>query len=162
MPTSDAAALVALLAERNLTLSTAESCTGGMIASAIVDVPGASAVFPGGAVTYAETVKTSLLGVPEDVIRERGVVSRDVAALMAEGARRRFDTAVAVSTTGVAGPGGGTPEAPVGRVFIGIATASKTVVFREDLSGDREAIRRGATERAIRYLCACLTDITNE
>ena len=162
MQTFDTSALVALLAERRLTLSTAESCTGGMIASAIVDVPGASAVFAGGAVTYTEAVKTSLLGVPEDVIRERGVVSRDVAALMAEGARRRFGTDLAVSTTGVAGPGGGTPEAPVGRVYIGVALESKTVVFREDIPGDREAVRRGATKKAIRYLCACLTDITND
>lgn len=162
MQTFDTSALVALLAERGLTLSTAESCTGGMIASAIVDVPGASAVFAGGAVTYTEGVKTSLLGVPEDVIRERGVVSRDVAALMAEGARRRFGTDLAVSTTGVAGPGGGTPEAPVGRVYIGVALESKTVVFREDIPGDREAVRRGATKKAIRYLCACLTDITND
>lgn len=162
MQTFDTSALVALLAERGLTLSTAESCTGGMIASAIVDVPGASAVFAGGAVTYTEAVKTSLLGVPEDVIRERGVVSRDVAALMAEGARRRFGTDLAVSTTGVAGPGGGTPEAPVGRVYIGVALESKTVVFREDIPGDREAVRRGATKKAIRYLCACLTDITND
>ena len=162
MPTSDAAALVALLAERNFTLSTAESCTGGLLASSIVDVPGASAVFVGGAVTYAEAVKTSLLGVPEDVIRERGVVSRDVAALMAEGAKRRFGTDLAVSTTGVAGPGGGTPEAPVGRVFIGVALENETVVFREDLPGDREAVRREATEKAIRHLCACLTNITSD
>ena len=162
MQTFDTSALVALLAERGLTLSTAESCTGGMIASAIVDVPGASAVFAGGAVTYTEAVKTSLLGVPEDVIRERGVVSRDVAALMAEGARLRFGTDLAVSTTGAAGPGGGTPEAPVGRVYIGVALESKTVVFREDIPGDREAVRRGATKKAIRYLCACLTDITND
>lgn len=162
MQTFDTSALVALLAERGLTLSTAESCTGGMIASAIVDVPGASAVFAGGAVTYTEAVKTSLLGVPEDVIRERGVVSRDVAALMAEGARRRLGTDLAVSTTGAAGPGGGTPEAPVGRVYIGVALESKTVVFREDIPGDREAVRRGATKKAIRYLCACLTDITND
>lgn len=162
MLTFNAAALVALLSERNLTLSTAESCTGGLIASAIVDVPGASAVFWGGAIAYTEAIKSSLLGVPEDVIRERGVVSRDVAALMAEGARRRFGTDLAVSTTGVAGPGGGTPEAPVGRVYIGVALESKTVVFREDFPGDREAVRRGATERAIRYLCACLTDISND
>ena len=162
MQTFDTSALVALLAERRLTLSTAESCTGGMIASAIVDVPGASAVFAGGAVTYTEAVKTALLGGPEDVIRERGVVSRDVAALMAEGARRRFGTDLAVSTTGVAGPGGGTPEAPVGRVYIGVALESKTVVFREDIPGDREAVRRGATKKANRYLCAGLTDITND
>ena len=162
MQNFDAAALVALLAKQNLTVSTAESCTGGLVASAIVDVPGASAVFPGGAVTYASSVKTALLGVSEELIRERGVVSRDVAAAMAEGARRRFGTDLAVSTTGIAGPDGGTPEAPVGRVFIGVAIDGKTVVFREDLPGDREAVRQAAAKKAIRSLCACLTDITNE
>ena len=162
MRNSDAAALVARLAERKLTVSTAESCTGGLIASSIVDVPGASAVFPGGAVTYASAVKTALLGVPEELIREKGVVSRDVAAAMAEGAQRRFGTDLAVSVTGVAGPDGGTPEAPVGRVYIGVAIDGKTVTFREDLPGNREEVRRAAAEKAIRYLCACLTDITND
>ena len=162
MQNYDAAALVALLSKQNLTVSTAESCTGGLIAASIVDVPGASAVFVGGAVTYASSVKTALLGVPEELIRERGVVSRDVAAAMAEGARRRFGTDLAVSVTGVAGPDGGTPETPVGRVYIGVAIDGKTVVFREDLPGDRAAVRRAAAEKAIRYLCACLTDITNE
>ena len=162
MQNFDAAALVALLAKQNLTVSTAESCTGGLVAAAIVDVPGASAVFPGGAVTYASAVKTALLGVPEELIREKGVVSRDVAAAMAEGAQRRFCTDLAVSVTGVAGPDGGTPETPVGRVYIGVAIGRKTVVFREDVPGDRATVRRGAAEKAIRYLCACLTDMTNE
>ena len=159
MRNSDAAALVALLAERNLTVSTAESCTGGLIASSIVDVPGASAVFPGGAVTYAPSVKTALLGVPEDLIEKRGVVSADVAAAMAEGARKRFCTDLAVSVTGVAGPDGGTPETPVGCVYIGIATEKRTVTFRETIPGDREEVRRGAAERAIRH---CLTELQNE
>ena len=159
MPNSDATALVALLKQKGLTVSTAESCTGGLIASTIVDVPGASAVFPGGAVTYASSVKTALLGVPEELIRERGVVSSDVAAAMAEGARKRFGTDLAVSVTGVAGPDGGTPETPVGCVYIGVAVKGETVTFREDIPGDREEVRRGAAERAIRR---CLTALTNE
>lgn len=159
MPNSDATALVALLKQKGLTVSTAESCTGGLIASTIVDVPGASAVFPGGAVTYASSVKTALLGVPEELIRERGVVSSDVAAAMAEGARKRFGTDLAVSVTGVAGPDGGTPETPVGCVYIGVAVKDETVTFREDIPGDREEVRRGAAERAIRR---CLTALTNE
>ena len=159
MPNSDATALVALLKQKGLTVSTAESCTGGLIASTIVDVPGASAVFPGGAVTYASSVKTALLGVPEKLIRERGVVSSDVAAAMAEGARKRFGTDLAVSVTGVAGPDGGTPETPVGCVYIGVAVKDETVTFREDIPGDREEVRRGAAERAIRR---CLTALTNE
>ena len=159
MKTSDAAALVALLKRKGLTVSTAESCTGGLVASSIVDVPGASAVFPGGAVTYAASVKTALLGVPADLIRERGVVSSDVAAAMAKGAQKRFGTDLAVSVTGVAGPDGGTPETPVGCVYIGVAIKERTVTFREDIPGDREQIRRGAAERAIRR---CLTALTNE
>ena len=159
MKTSDAAALVALLKREGLTVSTAESCTGGLVASSIVDVPGASAVFPGGAVTYAASVKTALLGVPADLIETRGVVSPDVAAAMAKGAQKRFGTDLAVSVTGVAGPDGGTPETPVGCVYIGVATSDKTVTFREDIPGDREQVRRGAAERAIRR---CLTALTNE
>ena len=159
MKTSDAAALVALLKRKGLTVSTAESCTGGLVASSIVDVPGASAVFPGGAVTYAASVKTALLGVPADLIETRGVVSPDVAAAMAKGAQKRFGTDLAVSVTGVAGPDGGTPETPVGCVYIGIATESKTVAFREDIPGDRDEVRRGAAERAIRR---CLAELTNE
>ena len=159
MKTSDAAALVALLKRKGPTVSTAESCTGGLVASSIVDVPGASAVFPGGAVTYAASVKTALLGVPADLIETRGVVSSDVAAAMAKGAQKRFGTDLAVSVTGVAGPDGGTPETPVGCVYIGVATSDKTVTFREDIPGDREQVRRGAAERAIRR---CLTALTNE
>ena len=159
MQNSDATALVALLAEKGLTVSTAESCTGGLIAAAIVDVPGASAVFPGGAVTYAASVKTALLGVPEEIIREKGVVSREVALSMAEGARRRFGTDCAVSVTGLAGPGGGTAETPVGRVYIGVAVGEKTVVFREDFAGERNAVRQAAKESAIRRLYTCLAEI---
>lgn len=159
MKTSDAAALVALLKRKGLTVSTAESCTGGLVASSIVDVPGASTVFPGGAVTYAASVKTALLGVPADLIETRGVVSSDVAAAMAKGAQKRFGTDLAVSVTGVAGPDGGTPETPVGCVYIGVAIKDKTVTFREDIPGDREEVRRGAAERAIRR---CLAELTNE
>ena len=158
----DAAALVGLLSERSLTVSTAESCTGGLIAASIVDVAGASKVFVGGAVTYAAKTKTSLLGVPEDLIREKGVVSREVAQAMAEGARRRFATDLAVSVTGVAGPAGGTPETPVGRVFIGLASKDKTLVFREDFSGERDEVRRAAAQTAIRRLCEYLSDNTKQ
>ena len=159
MKTSDAAALVALLKRKGLTVSTAESCTGGLVASSIVDVPGASTVFPEGADTYAASVKTALLGVPADLIETRGVVSSDVAAAMAKGAQKRFGTDLAVSVTGVAGPDGGTPETPVGCVYIGVAIKDKTVTFREDIPGDREEVRRGAAERAIRR---CLAELTNE
>ena len=88
--------------------------------------------------------------------------SRQVADEMVTGLHDKTGCDVCVSVTGLAGPGGGTPEAPVGRVYIGVAIEGKTVVFREDVPGDRDAVRRGATEKAIRYLCACLTDITSD
>ena len=141
-----------------MTLSSAESCTGGLIASMIVDVPGASAVFPGGAVTYAERVKISLLGVPAALIEEKGVVSEEVAAAMAEGACRRFGTDAAVSTTGLAGPSGGSKEVPVGRVYIGVSVKGKTRVFREDFPGGRDEVRRAAAETAIARLEAFLNE----
>ena len=154
----DSEKLVARLKELGMTVSCAESCTGGLIASMIVDVPGASAVFPGGAVTYAERVKTELLGVPAALIEEMGVVSEEVAAAMAEGACRRFSTDAAVSVTGLAGPSGGTKEVPVGRVYIGVSVKGKTRVFREDFPGGRDEVRRAAAKTAIARLYTCLSE----
>jgi PncC family amidohydrolase len=148
--------LLSLLLARGWRVSTAESCTGGMIASRIVGVPGASAVFLGGAVTYAPELKTALLGVRARTIEECGVVSREVAREMAEGCRARFGTELAISVTGLAGPGGGTEDVPVGRVFIGIAGPGETRVIRETFSGDRETVREEATLAAIRHALAFL------
>ena len=155
---SDAALLVGTLSERALTLSCAESCTGGAIASEIVSVSGASRVLRGGIVAYDPAVKTSLLGVPAESIARLGVVSSEVAALMAEGARRVLESDLAVSTTGVAGPLGGTPETPVGRVFIGVSGKWGTRVFRETFEGDRDAIRRAAVEASLSHLLNYLQD----
>ena len=105
-------------AARGLRLATAESCTGGLVAARLTSVPGSSASFVGGVVAYADEVKRSELDVPEALLAEHGAVSAEVAEAMAEGARRRLGADVAVAVTGVAGPGGGTPEKPVGLVYL--------------------------------------------
>lgn len=149
---SEAARLVGALAERALTLCTAESCTGGAIASEIVGISGASRVLRGGVVAYDPDVKCTLLGVSPESIARFGVVSSEVASAMAEGARSALGADLAVSTTGVAGPLGGTPETPVGRVFIGVSGRAGTRVYRETFSGDRDEIRRAAVEASLRHL----------
>jgi len=118
---SMAAVVGRLLSERGLTLAVAESCTGGMIAEQITAVPGSSGWFLGGVVAYANSAKQSLLGVPEAMLIEHGAVSEPVARAMAEGVRERFGADVGISTTGISGPDGGTPEKPVGLVHVGIA-----------------------------------------
>lgn len=124
------AAVVALLRERQLTLATAESCTGGSLAGRITDVPGASDVFLAGYVTYANSAKENALGVPASLIASHGAVSEPVAAAMAEGARRVSGAKFALSTTGVAGPGGGTESKPVGTVYIGLASENHPTTVR--------------------------------
>lgn len=135
---SPEAALVAELAARGWTVSTAESCTGGLIAKRLTDIPGCSAVVAGGAITYQTREKTAVLGVPAALIEKEGVVSEAVARAMAEGARARFDTEVAIATTGYAGPGGGTAEQPVGTVFVAVSTPDGTVCTRYAMSAKRD------------------------
>ena len=148
---SPEAALVALLTEKGLTLSAAESCTGGLIAKRITDIAGSSAVFFCGAVTYQTPAKTLLLDVPPALIEKYGVVSAPVAEAMAKGARARFGTDLAVSTTGFAGPGGGTDKNPVGTVYIAVATPAGVTSRRLSLSPmrDRAYIRTVAATNAI-------------
>jgi len=122
--------VVGLLARRGLKLATAESCTGGLLASTITDVPGASEVFAGGIVSYTDAVKEKVLGVPSGPFRRLGAVSRPVARAMAERARKKFRTDFALATTGFAGPNGGTKEKPVGTVYIALAHRSGTTVVR--------------------------------
>lgn len=140
---------VEALKARGLTVSTAESLTGGMIASAMVSVPGASDVVRGGFVTYQSVSKTMLLGVPAETIEKYNVVSSEVAYAMAEGARRKLGTDIAVSATGLAGPGGGTEEIPVGTVWLGVSTAAKTWTIPLRLSGNRARIRTLAMKHAL-------------
>lgn len=155
---TDTALLVSRLTELGMTLSSAESCTGGAIASEIVSVSGASRVFVGGVVAYDPRVKTSQLGVCPESISRFGVVSGEVASEMAEGARQALGSDLAVSTTGLAGPLGGTPETPVGRVFIGVSGKWGTKIYRETFSGERDEIRRQATLAAISHLLRYLQD----
>ena len=139
------------LREKGWTLSTAESCTGGLISDRITDVSGSSDYFEGGMVTYSNESKAKHLGVPLDYIRRYGAVSPQVARKMAQGVRKAFNTTFGLSTTGVAGPTGGTKRAPVGRVFIGIANGRRTWVRKEDLKGNRRDIKRKAAEKTLQF-----------
>ncbi|MBP5791534.1 MAG: nicotinamide-nucleotide amidohydrolase family protein [Kiritimatiellae bacterium] len=144
--------LVELLKARNVTCTTAESCTGGGIAAAITDIPGSSEVFLGSVVSYANSVKSGALGVSEESLARVGAVSCEVAAQMAEGARRLMKSDIAVSTTGIAGPGGGSEEKPVGLVWFGIAGRGGTRTEKAIFAGDRESIRRQAVIHALGML----------
>ncbi len=126
-----------ILTERNLTLATAESCTGGLLANEITNNPGSSRYFRGGVVAYDNEVKTAQLGVSRETLREHGAVSRQVALEMAEGVARELNADIGLSTTGVAGPGGGTPEKPVGLVFIGIWTRERAFILEARLAEER-------------------------
>lgn len=134
------------------TISLAESCTGGGLAAAITDVAGSSAVFYGSAVTYSNEAKESILGVPWDIIEKYGAVSRECALGMARGARAIYGADIALSITGVAGPGGGTPEKPVGTVWFACSSGEKEEAFMCCFGGDRGDIRSAAVKTALEYL----------
>ena len=133
--------LIHILKEKNYTISTAESCTGGLIAKTLTDVSGVSDIFMGGAATYSNQAKIDILGVSEDSLKNHGAVSEQVAKEMALGAKKAYKTDVAVSTTGIAGPTGGTTEKPVGLVYMAIATQKNTTVFKRVFSGTRADVR---------------------
>lgn len=147
-----AAGLVGTLRRRGLTVATAESLTCGLLAARLADVPGASAVLLGGVAAYDARIKTEVLGVPPDLVAVHGVVSDECARAMAGGARRLFDAGVAVSTTGVAGPG--TVEGrPVGEVHVAVVDSDGRVASRGAmLHGDRPDVRSGAVDLALRML----------
>jgi nicotinamide-nucleotide amidase len=134
---------------RSATLAVAESCTGGLLAERITSVGGSSRYFAGGAIVYSNALKTELAGVPADMIERHGAVSREVAAALAEGIRYRCETTLGIGITGVAGPGGGTPEKPVGLVFHALASAGGTEVIERNFPGDRKRIRWFATTLAL-------------
>lgn len=138
------------------TVAVGESCTGGGVCEALTGIPGSSAYVLGGVVAYGNRSKERDLAVPALLLARSGAVSEEVAVAMAEGARRRFGGDVGVGTTGIAGPGGGTPEKPVGTVCIGICTPEVRLSHRFRLRGDREAVRRKTVERALRLLVECI------
>jgi nicotinamide-nucleotide amidase len=134
---------------RNATVSVAESCTGGLLAERITSISGSSRYFLGGAVVYSNNLKTEFAGVPADMIERYGAVSREVAAALAEGIRYRCESTFGVGITGVAGPGGGSVEKPVGLVFHAVASDSGTEVIQRNFPGDRKRIRRFASTMAL-------------
>ena len=148
-----------LIKQSGLKLAAAESCTGGMLSSSLIDIAGSSEWFLEGAVTYSNEAKNKRLGVDMAVIEKVGAVSREVAALMAEGIAKTAGSDIGLSTTGIAGPGGGTAEKPVGLVYVGLYINGKTQVKELRLSGDRYRIRYNATQHALDMLRkALMTD----
>ncbi|HMB70046.1 MAG TPA: nicotinamide-nucleotide amidohydrolase family protein [bacterium] len=141
--------LIAALSGRGATFATAESCTGGLIGARITDVPGASSVYLGGVVTYSDRAKTERLGVAEALLAAHGAVSEAVAAAMAEGCLRAFGSSLAVSVTGIAGPSGGTPEKPVGTVWIGLADSAGSRAESFRFGGTRDMIRERTVNKAL-------------
>jgi len=148
--------------EQGLTLATAESCTGGMVAQRLTSVPGSSRVFLGGVVAYADEVKAAELGVPREVLERHGAVSAETAAAMAAGARERLGADVAVSVTGIAGPEGGSEEKPVGLVYLHAESPSGSRSVDFVFPGDREGIRRRAAVTALHLVRRLLTQSRNE
>ncbi|MCL2371996.1 MAG: competence/damage-inducible protein A [Defluviitaleaceae bacterium] len=145
--------VIALLQSKNQTLAVAESCTGGKITSHLVAVAGASSTLMQGLVTYSNQAKISRLNVPENLLNSHGAVSHQVAAAMAEGARKTSNTTVGLSTTGIAGPGGGTPAKPVGLVYVAISIKGQpTITHKFNLPGTREEIRTRAAKLALNAL----------
>lgn len=151
---SDAAELLEFLRERQLMLATAESCTGGMIAGTLTEVAGSSDVVDRGFVTYSNEAKQDMLGIPPALIREHGAVSEPVAVAMAEGALRNSRADIAVSVTGVAGPGGGTDTKPVGLVHIACARRGKATIHQRHVFADRGRgwIRQETVAQAFRVV----------
>jgi len=142
---------------RGLRLGTAESCTGGLVAARLTDVPGSSDVFAGSVIAYADEVKIGQLGVPEELLAEHGAVSAEVAAAMAEGVRSRLGVDVGIAVTGVAGPGGGTDDKPVGLVHFHVATPGGSDAGEFSLPADRDTIRSRATVAALHLARRVLT-----
>ena len=145
------------LLSKKLLLATAESCTGGLIAAACTDLAGSSVWFERGFVSYSNAAKTELLGVPADLIEAHGAVSEPVVRAMVEGALRHSRAQVAVAVTGVAGPGGGSPDKPVGTVWFGWATPDGVVTDKRCFDGDRQHVREATVQHALLRLKQLLT-----
>jgi nicotinamide-nucleotide amidase len=140
------------LRQKHLTIATAESCTGGLLAHMLTNISGSSEYFERGVITYSNTSKMELLGVRENILVEYGAVSEQTAAMMAVGIRERSHVDIGVSTTGIAGPTGGTTEKPAGLVYIGVATKKNMLVKRFIFSGDRLANKESACAAALEHI----------
>jgi nicotinamide-nucleotide amidase len=157
LPTHSLSGLVAdLLLKRQWMLTTAESCTGGMIAAACTDLPGSSAWFERGFVTYSNAAKTELLGVDSALIAQHGAVSEAVVRAMVQGALTHSHAQVAMAVTGVAGPGGGSPDKPIGTVWLGWATPDQILTEQRHFGGDRQEVRGATVRHALIRLASLL------
>jgi PncC family amidohydrolase len=152
-----AEAVLELSRARGWTLATAESCTGGLVGARLTEVPGASDAYVGGIVAYSDDVKRAQLAVRAETLREHGAVSAETAAEMATGARHALAADIAVAVTGVAGPGGGTPDKPVGLVYITVDSPDGSSTEKLQIGGDRQTIREQTTETALRLVHRHLT-----
>ena len=144
--------LQAICLGRELTVAVAESCTGGLVADAITDIPGSSGYFLGGVVSYADSAKTALLDVPTEVLEAHGAVSAQVGRAMAEGARERFSADLAAAVTGVAGPDGGSEAKPVGLTYVAVAAAQGVDIRRFVWNGDRSANKEASAAAVLEIL----------
>ncbi len=138
-----------LLDKKKYHIAVAESCTGGLLGAKITDRPGSSRYFMGGIIAYSNKIKKSLLGVEEELLARHGAVSKQVAGRMATGVRKCFDTPFSISTTGIAGPGGGSKEKPVGLVYIGISAPFGTKTVKNIFEGDRQQVRKQTVNTAL-------------
>jgi PncC family amidohydrolase len=141
--------LGAALAQKKLTLAVAESCTGGLIGGAVTAISGSSSYFRGGIIAYDNEVKQGLLRVPQRVLEKHGAVSADTVIAMARGAQKLLAADCSIAVSGVAGPGGGTKEKPVGLVYIGIAAKNRVQAFEERFIGNRESVREQTVKKAL-------------
>jgi nicotinamide-nucleotide amidase len=148
-----------LLRSSGLTVAVAESCSGGLLAKRLTDIPGSSAYFLLGTVTYADSAKIRVLSVPADMLASHGAVSAAVAAAMAEGVRLLAGSDLALATTGIAGPDGGMPAKPVGTVYIAIAAADGCSVFCHCFAGSREMVREATADAALELLAGRLVTV---
>lgn len=154
--------VVAKLIEEGLVITTAESCTGGMIGATLVNVSGVSSVFHQGFITYANEAKRDLLGVKKRTLKKYGAVSKQVAKQMAKGAAKRAKADVAISVTGIAGPDGGTDEKPVGTIFMGCYYDGKVKVKEFHFEGNRTEIRELTVKNALTLVYRCITKQNND
>ncbi len=155
---ADARDLLAAARGKKMHIVTAESCTGGLIAALLTEIPGSSDVVERGFVTYSNEAKEEMLGVPEDLLRDHGAVSEPVCRAMALGALKNSRAELSVAVTGIAGPGGGTPQKPVGLVYVAVARSQGDVAVHECRFGDigRDQVRLATVEKAVKLLRRCL------